>query len=382
MSETNQPLLQNPLAGFGEIPPPRAGQWSEDVLGPGFEARLLQLLPDEEGEVVATLVRHCPTQDPHLLEGTPPQPRFQALYIHGWNDYFFQREMARQIALAGGQFYALDLRKYGRSWRANQTFGWVTDLRTYDEDIDEALAVMGRDLPLVLMAHSTGGLTAALWAHRHRQELAGLWLNSPWLELQTSSLMRYPTQQAVELIGARDPRRVLPTGGNDFYSTSLAGWDPREGKIPSEWRAFASDPSLAGWDINPVWKNQDRVTLAGWLSAITAGHLQVAQGLNITSPVFVVSSTSTFTGKVWNQSVRSSDTVLDADMIAERAARLGPRVWVERLPGVHDLTLSIPPVRRQLWSATLRWLAVCVDFPRGREYLTMPTPEEVQLAPR
>ena len=381
MSEASQAPVVDPLTGYGDVPPPRAGRWSEDVLGAGFEARLIQLLPDEEGEVVATLVRHRPDSDPHVLAGTPATPRFQALYIHGWNDYFFQREMARQIAFAGGQFYALDLRKYGRSWRANQTFGWVDDLATYDEDIEEALTIMGSDLPLVMMAHSTGGLTAALWAHRHPDQLAGLWLNSPWLELQTSSLLRYPTQQAVELIGARDPRRVLPTGGNDFYSTSLAGWGPEEGSIPEIWQDFASDPSLAGWGINPVWKNTSRVTLAGWLAAVTAGHLQVAQGLAIPAPIFAASSARTFAGKVWDETVRSSDTVLDADVIAERATRLGPRVWVERLPGVHDLSLSVPPVRRELWSATLRWLALCVDFPAGLENPVVPTPAQVQLAP-
>ncbi|MDO5722560.1 MAG: alpha/beta hydrolase [Actinomycetaceae bacterium] len=388
MSDTDHLLpAADPLTGFGDTPIPRVGRWSPDVLGTGFQARLMQLLPDEEGEVVATLVRHVAQDDPHLLAGTPSRPRFRALYIHGWNDYFFHREMARQIALAGGEFFALDLRKYGRSWRANQTFGWVTDLKTYDEDIEEALAIMGTDLPLVLMAHSTGGLTAALWAHRHRDQLAGLWLNSPWLELQTSSLMRYPTQQVVELIGGREPRRVLPTGGNDFYSTSLSGWRQEEGPLPEEWQEFATDPSLAGWEINPVWKNTGRVTLAGWLAAVTAGHLQVAEGLNITAPVFTAASTKTFTGKVWDDTVRASDTVLDADVVAERAARLGSRVWVERLPGVHDLALSIPPVRRQLWSATLRWLATCVDFPAGMELARedarrLPSPEDVQLAPR
>lgn len=65
----------------------------------------------------------------------------------------------------------MDLRKYGRSLREHQTRGYVESLSTYDEDIHAALRVVraahGVGTDLVLMGHSTGGLTAALWAHRH-----------------------------------------------------------------------------------------------------------------------------------------------------------------------------------------------------------------------
>lgn len=154
---------------------PRPGFWSEDILGPGFEAQAIQLLPDEEGEVVATVVRHVPAKDPLVFEGTPETPVFRTLYIHGWNDYFYQPELARHIALAGGQFHALDLRKYGRSLRPGQTFGWVQNLNEYDEEISEALELIGDDLPVVMMAHSTGGLTATLYVAHHPGRFAGLW---------------------------------------------------------------------------------------------------------------------------------------------------------------------------------------------------------------
>ena len=65
------------------------------------------------------------------------------LYLHGWSDYFFQTELADFWAAQGVRFYAIDLRKYGRSRRPEQTPGFVTDLATYDEDLEAALAVMG-----------------------------------------------------------------------------------------------------------------------------------------------------------------------------------------------------------------------------------------------
>lgn len=379
----------DPTRAFGSTPVPRAGIWSPDILGPGFEAQALQLLPDIEGEVVATLVRHVAADDPHRLEGTPDEPAFRALYLHGWNDYFHQRELAREIALAGGEFFGLDLRKYGRSWRKNQTFGWVTHLSEYDEDLEEALSVMGEDLPVVLMGHSTGGLVAALWAHHHPGRLAGVWLNSPWLELQTAELIRYPTQQVVELIAARDPERVLPTGGSNFYSRSLAGWNDDDGELPEAYKEFESDPSIAGWGLDPVWKSPHRDSKAGWLAAITAGHREVADGLAIDCPVLVLAAKKSYFKNVWEPEIRFSDTVLDVDVIADRAAHLGDATCIVRIDGVHDLALSMPPARRKLWETTLTWLRHAVvrrapftqtESPELRN-LRVPTESDVQLAP-
>ena len=116
--------------------PAPAGAGGPDVLGPGFEARTLELLPDEEDDgAVATLVRHVPASDPGALPGTPTTPTFALLYIHGWNDYFFQTELAQQVSRLGGAFYALDLRRYGRSLREGQMLGWIASLTHNDEDI-------------------------------------------------------------------------------------------------------------------------------------------------------------------------------------------------------------------------------------------------------
>jgi hypothetical protein len=116
-----------------------AAQWSPDVLGAGFEQLTMTLTPDDEGAVTATLVRRVPK----LTD--PPDSGIDVLYLHGWSDYFFQIELADFFAALGIGFYAVDLRKYGRSRLPEQTPGFVADLATYDEDLAAALAVMGHD---------------------------------------------------------------------------------------------------------------------------------------------------------------------------------------------------------------------------------------------
>ena len=58
----------------------------EDVLGAPFSAQTLPLRPDDEGPVVATLIRRTPIG----------RHRRAVLYVHGFVDYFFQVHLAQQ----------------------------------------------------------------------------------------------------------------------------------------------------------------------------------------------------------------------------------------------------------------------------------------------
>ncbi|MFC4556226.1 alpha/beta hydrolase [Georgenia faecalis] len=336
-------------------PPPPAGHWGRDLLGDGFEAQTLPLLPDEEGEVVATIVRHVPGEDPEA--GPTPAPAFTVLYLHGWNDYFNQRELARAWSGLGGAFYALDLRKYGRSLRAHQSHGYVEHLSTYDEDIHAALAVIraehGPEQDLVLMGHSTGGLTAALWAHRHPGALRALVLNAPWLELQGSSLMRTVSQPVVDRVARYQPKAALPVVDPGFYSRALVGMAEDDDDTDAD----PTDPFVTGWGLEPAWRTSPSAPVrAGWLSAVMAGHAQVADGLSIMAPVLVLSSDKTVVGTRWAPAMRKADVVLDVDRMGRRALQLGPVVTVVRIAdAIHDVTLSAAPARAQVYRELRRW---------------------------
>lgn len=82
-----------------------------DLLGPPYERHTIDLGSDDEGPVVATLVRR---------RAERPSRR-AVLYVHGFVDYFFQTHVADFFAARGWDFYALDLRKYGRSLLPHQT---------------------------------------------------------------------------------------------------------------------------------------------------------------------------------------------------------------------------------------------------------------------
>jgi len=312
--------------------------WGPDFLGPGFEARTLELLPDDEDDgAVATLVRHLPALAPGALPGTPTTPTFIYLYLHGWNDYFFQTHLAREISRLGGAFYALDLRRYGRSWREGQMLGWCTSLAEYDEDLGRALSAIraeqGWETELVLSGHSTGGLVASLWADRHPGALRALVLNSAWLSLQGSEIVRTVGDPVLRTLALRDPRMsILDSWVDPARVFSITdGWLPeRDGELPDP--AWADDPYVTGWDINPAWSIKPSAPVrVGWLQAVMEGHNRVAQGLDIRCPVLSMGAASTRLGVTWTPESRSADTIIDADATARRAVMLGN--WEHRGAG-------------------------------------------------
>ncbi|MEE6281957.1 alpha/beta hydrolase [Georgenia sunbinii] len=340
------------LAGFAAAPTDR---WGPDVLGAGFEARTIELLPDDDGPVVATLVRHLPGDDPDALSS--PEPRFTVLYLHGWNDYFHQRELARQLSALGGAFYALDLRRYGRSLRPGNLRGYVESLSTYDEDIHGARDLMRQDHPelhdVVLMGHSTGGLVASVWAHRHPGALSALVLNAPWLDIQ-GSWLRTMSQPVIDGLARFQPKAVLPLRDLGFYSRTLRGAVDEVGRLSPEQEA---DPAVTGWPIEWAWRVTSGAVRPGWLAAILDGHRQVAEGLEITCPVLVLVSDASVLAARWSPEMRRADTVIDVDLTARRALGLGPLVTIVRVrDAVHDVTLSTAPVRSQAYRELSRWL--------------------------
>ena len=54
-----------------------------------------------------------------------------ALYVHGWNDYFFHTHVVDWFDARGYTMHGLDLRRYGRSLADGQLAGYVDSLKDY-----------------------------------------------------------------------------------------------------------------------------------------------------------------------------------------------------------------------------------------------------------
>lgn len=310
-----------------------------DVLGAPYTAETISFPPDAEGPVVATLVRR-PAEGP---------TRRAVLHVHGFADYFFQTEYAEWWTTRGYDFYALDLRKYGRSLRPHQTANFVADLEEYFPDLDSAWHRISRrdgHDHVVLSAHSTGGLTTALWADARQPEaLAGMFLNSPWFDMQGSAMMRTVGTAALRRIGVRQPMRVIPRTVTGFYTRSLHVDHDGEFEFDLAWKPVAS------WPVH-----------AGWLLAIRTAHDRLHAGLDVPAPVLVLSSAESANPEAMGDDVHRRDIVLDVEQIRRWAPAVGRHVTSIAIADArHDVTLSLPEVRKGVYDVVDRWLTAYVE---------------------
>ncbi|MDG4829077.1 alpha/beta hydrolase [Solwaraspora sp. WMMD1047] len=305
-----------------------------DVLGEPYECQKIDLGTDDEGPVEATLIR-----------SRADRPTGRAvLYVHGFIDYFFQTHLADFYRERGWDFYALDLRKYGRSLLPHQTANFCRDLTEYFPELDEAARIIrdtdGHDT-LLVNGHSTGGLIAVLWADARRDAglVDGIFLNSPFFDFNASWFERRPLAATVDRLGRLAPYRIVPLGLSPVYGQSLHA-DHR-----GEWNYDLTWKPLAGFPVR-----------AGWLGAIRRGQRQVRAGLRIPVPILLACSTRSFRGRRWDEAATLADAVLDVEHMVRAAPRLGRHVTIARFDGgLHDLVLSGSAVRERVLSEVARW---------------------------
>jgi alpha-beta hydrolase superfamily lysophospholipase len=317
-----------------------------DILGTPYERHTIELGSDDEGPVVATLVRRR----------APEPTRRAVLYVHGFTDYFFQTHLADFYVNQGIDFYAIDLRKYGRSLLAHQTPNFCRSLTDYFPELDEAARIIraedGHDT-LLVNGHSTGGLIAPLWAYARRDAAVvdGLFLNSPFFDFNTAWFLRRPAAATVANVGRRWPYRIIPLGLNPVYGHSL------HADHKGEWRYELAWKPLGGFGVR-----------AGWLHAIQSGQRRLRAGLDIRVPILVASSAASYRSPRWGELARSADAVLDVEHMARWAPRLGSHVTLIRIEGgLHDLALSPQPVRDRVFDEAARWIGAYLDHGYGAE---------------
>lgn len=311
-----------------------APHYQADILGQGYEQATLNFPDDYEGQVTATLVRKKASQ-----------PTSKAvLYIHGFIDYFFQTEMAEQFNQHGFDFYALDLRKYGRSILPHQKYYNVRDLAEYNAEIDQALKIIaaeGHDA-LLLCGHSTGGLTTTLYAAHHANHplIKALWVNSPFYDFNMNPIKRALGVPQISKLAKKFPNLKFPSELNKWYTASL-------------------HQDLKGeWDFNLDWKKtRYPMVYISFIRTIYEAQKEIHRGVKVDVPVLVMHSHQTQNPKKWGKAAQRSDVILGVKDIQKYAKKIQGDVTIQSIKnGLHDLVLSEKPARDQVYQQLFQWL--------------------------
>jgi alpha-beta hydrolase superfamily lysophospholipase len=336
--------------------------WETDVL-PGYHQLTIELGADPEGEgdLVATLVRR----------GEAAPARHAVLAVHGYTDYFFNTELAAKYAAHGMPFYALDLHKCGRSWRAGQTPHFTTDLAHYDDELECALTVVASETGgagVCVYGHSAGGLIVTLWLDRLRRRgvtaalgVDGLVLNSPFFDLHGPKILRTtPTSAALIALARLRKTHVIrkPTEGG--YGTTLH-------------RDYAGE-----FDYDLTWKPLGGFPVtSGWINAVRRGQAQLHRGLDVAVPTLILHSDHSVSegrGTADPDAIQRGDAVLDVRHVARWAGCVGGThtTIAPIVDAKHDVFLSLATPRAQAYTELDRWLDRYIGCPESNRIATPP----------
>ncbi|MBY5959793.1 alpha/beta hydrolase [Membranicola marinus] len=308
--------------------------YTPDVLGDGFEQLVLHFEDDYEGRVVATLVRK---------KSEAPTTK-AILYIHGFNDYFFQREMANRFNQQNYNFYALDLRKYGRSYLNHQKLNNVRSIEEYDAEINEALQIiqLEKNTEVILMGHSTGGLIVTNYAGRHLNShlFNGVLCNSPFYEFNYSFISRKIGLPILSYLGKHNPNLEIPGGLSPLYGYSI------------------HQDKYGEWDYSLTWKPHKIASVnLGFIHAIHQAQKNVQHQLSIDVPMLVLYSDKSVGGKNWSEQFMEGDSVLNVSHIEKYAHQIKGKITLNQIEnGMHDLVLSQKPVRETVYNKIFEWM--------------------------
>jgi len=299
-----------------------------------FTTQIINLPDDYEGKVIATLI----------AANTNTDTRKSVLYIHGYVDYFFQTHMAAKFLDQGYDFYALDLRKYGRSLLPHQHPNYCRSITEYFPEISIALKQIyeASNYKITLVGHSTGGLITSMYMNKGEQKglVDSLILNSPFFEFNVPKLKRI----------------VLPIVAT--FSVAVNKYSRLKGALSRVYSQSIYKGNFGEWDFNLAWKPIEGFpTYFAWIKAVSNAQKFIQTESNITVPVLVMHSSKSFVTKKFTPEAITADLVLNIEDIITIGEKLGPKVTLVSIKdGMHDLVLSKKDAREATFNNMFSWL--------------------------
>ncbi len=299
-----------------------------------FTKQTLEFPDDYEGRVIATLIRSNQNQ----------KGKSSVLYIHGFNDYFFHPHVAEAFHDAEFNFYALDLRKYGRSLLPHQHPNYCRDIAEYYEEITKSLEIINQEnnSDITLLGHSTGGLISSMYANfgEKKSLVDALILNSPFFDFNASE-----AERNINLFFARIISFFMPYANkrkplSSLYNQSLLKSHYGEWEFNQEWKPARGFPAYFKW-----------------LIAVFEAQKTLRTSSDIDIPVLVMHSNKSEKPKKWTPEILGMDMVLNIEHIKETGNKLGKKVtFLPVKNAIHDIFLSKKEVREKAFNEMINWL--------------------------
>lgn len=299
-----------------------------------FTYKDIVLNADYEGEVKAVMISYKPSL--HHSRAV--------LYVHGLSDYFFQTHLAEFYAQCNVAFYALDLRKYGRSLMPHQRPNFARSFTEYYEEISVAVNTIKQKHDfLILNGHSTGTLSTALFCNEHPggKKVDALFLNSPFFAFPYPEFIKRTLLPVLRFAGMYFPYKKLPGKFSKLYGSSLHKDHHGEWDFDTKFKPLESFPVYTGW-VLAVFRAQKRFR----------------RGLKRNIPVLILHSNKSISRFIrWSDDLHYADAVLDVRDMRKYSGKFAEKLTKIEIPDAkHDVFLSKPVPRQAAFDALGNWL--------------------------
>jgi alpha-beta hydrolase superfamily lysophospholipase len=302
-------------------------------LNTDYTSQTIKLNPDYEGEVNAVIISSNFNLD----------NRKSVLYLHGYIDYFFHPHLGEKFNTNGFDFYALDLRKYGRSLLKNNHPNYCKNIEEYFEEISIAIRqIQKTSNSIYLLGHSTGGLIASSYMNNgeERNLIDGLILNSPFLDFNQTKFEKFFSYYFAKII------------------SKISVYSKISGALPPAYAQSIHKDFYGEWDFNLDWKPiKGFPVYFKWVVAITKAQKKLQES-NISVPILIIHSSDSIKISKFSKEAMSKDIVLNIEDIKRVGLELGDKVSLIKIDDAqHDVFLSTKIVREDAFDKMFSWLS-------------------------
>lgn len=276
----------------------------------------------------------------------PEQARGTALVLTGRAEFIEKyTETAETLTARGFRVVALDWRNQGLSDRPlpNRQIHHLTDFARLVDDLDEVyrqvVAPVAAETggPLILLAHSMGGLVATLALTRHADDdpdrYAAVLLSAPMYAIHTGPLPRWLVRVLASLGLAR--------GWGARYALGQGDYDPAEGRFSPD-NKITADPRRYAAFHGP-YAERPELRVGGVSFAWVAAALDAEDALRHTLPLERVRTPVLLLSA-------PEDRVVRADAYRTMANRLGKAQVVDYPGAKHELLMECDAIRDRVWA--------------------------------
>jgi alpha-beta hydrolase superfamily lysophospholipase len=281
-----------------------------------------------------------------LIYQTVPDASKAILYIHGFNDYFFNEAFAQKFIENGYSFFAIDLHHYGRNLTPNSKPYYFQDIKEFDEEISLAIRTIKKDFNiqhLTLYGYSQGALIATLYAYNYNT-IDRLILDSAFFDFYFDPWIENIALPVVAFLGKWFPTFKISSTSPNVFAQSL------HQSFNGEWE----------FDLNLKSTHTNAPIYLGWIHAIYEAQQIIHNKIDLNIPVLSVYSNVSYkedSPKEWHF---KGDIVLDVKDIKRYSNHLNANASLTAhkviLDAMHGVTFSKELVRQKAYDEIFNWL--------------------------